>query len=133
MEIREYSHYQEEEILSLYRSVGWTAYIEAPELLRAGFEHSLLTLAAYEGSQLLGLLRAVGDGCCIVYVQDILVFPAHQRKGVGSALLKAVLEHFSTVRQIVLVTDNTPKTVAFYRSAGLVPLEELGCCGFTKP
>ena len=38
----------------------------------------MLTLAAYEGDQLLGIIRTVGDRHTIVFVQDILVFPEHQ-------------------------------------------------------
>ena len=33
MEIREYSIYDETEILRLYQSVGWTAYTDHPEVL----------------------------------------------------------------------------------------------------
>lgn len=52
MEIREYRTYRETEILRLYASVGWTAYTDHPDVLRRGFENSMLTLAAYEGEQL---------------------------------------------------------------------------------
>ncbi len=132
MEIREYKNYNEQEILNLYSSVGWTAYTDAPEALKAGFHNSLLTLAAYEGDKLLGLIRTVGDGQTIVYIQDILVLPEYQRKGIGSALMKAVLERFKAVRQIVLATDNTPKTIAFYESQGFMQMTKIGCCGFMK-
>ena len=132
MEIREYTTYNETEILKLYASVGWTAYTEHPDVLRKGFENSMLTLAAYDGEQFVGIIRAVGDGYTIVFVQDILVFPEHQRKGIGSALLQAVLDKYSHVRQIELATDNTEKTVAFYRSMGFMEMSEIGCCGFMK-
>lgn len=132
MEIREYTTYNETEILELYTSVGWTAYTKNPDVLRKGFENSMLTLAAYDGEQFVGIIRAVGDGYTIVFVQDILVFPEHQRKGIGSALLQAVLDKYSHVRQIELATDNTEKTVAFYRSMGFKEMSEIGCCGFMK-
>lgn len=132
MEIKEYKTYREAEILSLYASVGWTAYTDHPELLRKGFENSMLTLAAYEGNQLLGIIRTVGDGATIVFVQDILVFPEHQGKGIGSALLQAILDRYSYVRQIELATDNTPKTIEFYKAMGFKEMSELGCCGFMK-
>ena len=132
MEIRGYKTYNEPEILRLYASVGWTAYTGQPEVLRKGFENSMLTLAAYEGDQLLGIIRAVGDGHTIVFVQDILVFPEHQRKGIGTALLKALLDGYSHVRQIELATDNTPKTIAFYKSMGFCELSKIGCCGFMR-
>ena len=132
MEIREYKTYNEPEILRLYASVGWTAYTDQPEVLRKGFENSLLTLAAYEGDQLLGIIRAVGDGHTIVFVQDILVFPEYQRKGIGTALLQAMLDRYSHVRQIELATDNTPKTIAFYKAMGFCELSKIGCCGFMR-
>ena len=70
MEIREYKTYNEPEILRLYASVGRTAYTDHPDVLRKGFENSMLTLAAYGGDQLLGIIRAVGDGhtLCDLYL-----------------------------------------------------------------
>lgn len=132
MEIREYKAYNESEILRLYTSVSWTAYTDQPEVLRKGFESSMLTLAAYEGDQLLGIIRTVGDGHTIVFVQDILVYPEHQRKGIGTALLRAILDRYHYVRQIELATDNTEKTIAFYKSMGFKEMSEIGCCGFMK-
>lgn len=129
MEIREYGTYREEEILSLYASVGWTAYTDHPDVLRKGFEHSMLILAAYEGEQLMGIVRLVGDAYTIVLVQDILVFPKFQRKGVGTALMRAVLRRYGHVRQIEVTTDGTPNSLAFYRSVGFRELSEIGCCG----
>lgn len=132
MDIREYKTYDETEILGLYASVGWTAYTEQPESLRRGFEASLLVLAAYEDGALVGLIRVVGDGQTIVFVQDILVHPSCQRRGIGTALLKEVLKRYSHVRQIELMTDDTPKTRAFYESVGFRTMASLGCCGFMK-
>ena len=91
MEIREYTEYREDEILRLYAAVGWSAYTSDPAALRRGYQNSLLTLAAYENGELLGVIRAVGDGATVVFIQDLLVFPARQRRGVGSALLQALL------------------------------------------
>ena len=132
MVIKEYKEYQEDEILRLYSEVGWTAYTENMAALRRGFEHSLLVLAAYEDDDLLGIIRAVGDGFTVIFIQDILVYPEKQRQGVGTALLKAVLARYPEVRQIELVTDNTPQTTAFYKSMGFSELSEMGCCGFVR-
>ena len=104
-----------------------------PEAPRRGFAGSLLTLASRENGTLVGLLRAVGDGCTVVLVQDLLVRPDHQRRGIGTALMQAALERFRSVRQVQLLTDDTEKTKGFYRSLGLLTLPELGCCGFMRP
>ena len=132
MEIKEYKEYKTEEIRRLYTEVGWVAYTENMQALEQGYKNSLLVLAAYENDELLGLIRVVGDGYTVIFVQDILVFPDKQRKGVGTALLKAVLDRYSDVRQIELTTDNTDKTVAFYKSLGFSEFSEIGCCGFMR-
>lgn len=132
MEIRNYSTYNEKEILKVYSSVGWTAYTDDPQALKQGFQNSLLVLAAYEREELLGIIRAVGDGVTIVFIQDLLVFPEKQRKGVGTALVKAVLKRYPTVRQIELTTDQSPETAAFYESLGFSEFAKIGCRGFMK-
>ena len=132
MEIKEYTEYKEDEILRLYSEVGWVSYTQNMPALKQGYMNSLLVLAAYEGDELLGLIRVVGDGFTIIFVQDILVFPEKQRQGVGRALLQAVLDRYKDVRQIELVTDNTPKTIAFYNSLGFAEFSQIGCCGFMK-
>ena len=71
MEIREYKTCHETEILPLYESVGWTAYTDHPDALRKGFENSLLTLAAYENGQLMGIIRSVGDGHTIAFYRSM--------------------------------------------------------------
>lgn len=130
--IREYRDYNEEEILRLYESVGWIAYTRSPDVLRCGFEKSLLTLGAYDGDELLGIVRVVGDGETVVFVQDLLVFPEYQRKGIGSGLLGEVLSRYGNVRQIELVTDDTEKTKSFYKSLGFSEMSEIGCVGFMR-
>ena len=132
MKIKEYGSFNAAELRRLYTEVGWTAYTENMPALEQGYKNSLLVLAAYEDDELLGIIRVVGDGFTIIFIQDILVFPREQRKGVGTALLKAVLDRYPDVRQIELTTDNTPETVAFYQSSGFTAFSEMGCCGFMK-
>ncbi len=132
MQIIPYENYNEAEILALYGAVGWVAYTRDPDSLRAGFGNSLLTLATYEDEKLIGIIRTVGDGATIVYIQDIIVHPEHQGRGVGSALIAEILERFRSVRQIVLLTDDTEKTVSFYRKIGLKPAGDYGCRAFMK-
>ncbi|MBR6595731.1 MAG: GNAT family N-acetyltransferase [Oscillospiraceae bacterium] len=132
MNIKPYSQYEEEEILPLYASVGWTNYCNRPDMLEKAFAHSLCILGAYEEDRLVGLIRAVGDGHSILFIQDLLVHPDFQRRGIGSTLMGEMLCRYAHVYQIQLATDNTEKTKAFYRSQGFHPLEELGCRGFMK-
>ena len=132
MVIKPYVQYCEAEILPLYKAVGWSNYYEHPEMLEKAYAGSLCTLAAYEDEKLIGIIRCVGDGYSVLFIQDILVYPEHQRNGIGTALIRAVLEKYPHVYQTELATDNTEKTVSFYKSLGFRPMQDIGCCGFIK-
>lgn len=132
MTLRQLTEFDFEEILPLYAAVGWTNYTDRPEMLKNAFARSLLVLGVYDGERLAGLLRAVGDGYSIVFIQDILVLPEYQRQGVGTALFQALIERFPDVYQMELAADDTPQAEAFYRSLGFVKAGDVGCCGFMK-
>ena len=132
MEIREYGNFQLEEITNLYQSVGWTKYLERISVLEDAYAHSLCVIGAYDNEKLVGIIRAVGDGLTIVFIQDIIVQPEYQRKGIGTKLLKAVMDKYSDVYQMELLTDNTEKTKAFYRSVGFSASDDMGCVTFIR-
>ena len=132
MEIKYYDNFRLEEIKALYQSVGWTNYLERTDILKESYANSLCVLGAYDADRLIGIIRAVGDGLTIVFIQDIVVLPEYQRKGVGTKLLKAVVEKYKDVYQMELLTDNTEKTKAFYRSAGFTASDDVGCVAFIR-
>ena len=120
-----------EVVLPLYEAVGWTNYTTKPEMLKAAFENSLHVLAAFtEEGILVGVLRAVGDGASILFIQDILVTPEYQHEGIGTKLLQLTLEKYKNVYQIQLATDDSTKTVSFYESNGFTSLTSLNCVSF---
>ena len=126
-QIREYASFNCEEVLALYESVGWTGYTCRFEVMERAFAQSLRIYGAYVQEKLVGLIRAVGDGMTIVYIQDLLVNPSYQRMGIGKALMGRILEEYAAVYQKVLSTDDTEKTVAFYRQMGMKAECEIGC------
>ena len=63
---------------------------------------------------------------------NLSVLPEYRHLGIGTALLKNILIRYSHVRQIELVTDSRPETIAFYESAGFRKLSDAGCTGFMK-
>lgn len=116
----------DDELLSLYESVGWTAYTADPTILRQAVENSSYRVAARDGERLIGLARAISDDATICYLQDVLVHPDHRRSGVGRALVAAVLQRYAHVRQKVLLTDDEPAQRAFYESLGYAEVRDHG-------
>lgn len=81
-------HYKQEnpamaDLLALYSSVGWTNYTNNPTMLEEAVKASLWQLAVYDEKELVAYIRLVGDGHSVIFVQDLLVRPDHQRQGIG--------------------------------------------------
>ena len=120
-----------EQLLELYTDAGWIAYTSDPDRLERAVRQSQAVYPAWDGSRLAGLLRAVGDGETILYVQDLLVHTRYRRQGIGRALLERVRADFAHVRQKVLLTDaGDSQAVVFYRSQEWIPAEKAGCAVF---
>lgn len=128
--IKAYSEYNEKEIMALYKSVGWINYTKKPEMMKKAYENSLTVLGAYIEDNLIGIIRVVGDGHSIIYIQDIIVNPKYQRQGIGSLLLNKIMEQYADVYQKILLTENEPKTVEFYKSLGFMADYDIGCVAF---
>ncbi len=106
------------DIVSLYNSVGWNAYTKDKESLLKAFTNSSYVLIVKEGNVVVAALRSLSDDVSIHYLQDILVRPSHQYKGIGRRLLDNVLKRYSHVRTHMLLTDDEEKQMKFYTSLG---------------
>jgi len=132
IQYRENNAISADALIALYNSVGWSGYTDHPEKMARLLDGSLWYLSAYHEERLVGLIRAVGDDCSIAYIQDILVDPAYQRQGIGTALIQAALARFASIRQIVLLTDDTAQTSAFYESMGMQRATDLNCLCYVR-
>ena len=122
--------YNEVDILELYKDNEWTNYTQNPELLFSGIKKSLYSYAAYDGDALVGLVRVVGDDNTIIYIQDILVLRRYHNKGIGSILIKEIIDKYKDVKQIVLTTDTTDAQKVFYKKNGFKEHKDLKLVAF---
>ena len=118
-----------DDVLPLYQAVGWTNYTNQPQMLAQALTHSLAIYLARDGEKIVGLVRLVGDGFSSVFVQDLIVLPSYQRQGIGSALMKNALADYKDAYQVQLATDESEKTLGFYRSLGFETLSSFQCTG----
>ena len=118
-----------DDVLHLYQAVSWTNYTNQPQMLEQSLTHSLAIYVARDGEKIVGLVRLVGDGFSSVFVQDLIVLPSYQRQGIGSALMKEALGDYKDAYQVQLATEQTEKTVEFYRSLGFETLSTYDCIG----
>ncbi len=116
--------------LKIREQVGWKILLE--EQANMAIEHSICVMGAYEEERLIGMGRIVGDGAVICYIQDLIVIPEYQSKGVGSMLLQHLVAYVEELRlehsQMMLSLMCAKGREPFYEKHGFLarPTEELG-------
>lgn len=123
----------DKDLRPLYTSVEWAAYTNGFDDLEPLLAQCTLVISAWNVDELVGLIRAVGDGYYIQYIQDLLVKPEYQNQGIGTALLSQLLEKSQHCRQVLLMTDiQDVKVQEWYKRQGLVALSECGTIGLMR-
>ncbi len=123
---------EDKDLKTLYKNAGWDIYIQNMKKLQRAIKNSLCVITAWNNENLVGLIRVVGDGETIIYIQDILVLNNYKRNKIGSNLIKKVLEEFKNVRQKVLLTDDLKSTRGFYESLGFVSCDKGNLVAFAN-
>jgi ribosomal protein S18 acetylase RimI-like enzyme len=118
-------------ILAIYAANRWS-HAREPERLRTALERADLALVAVQEDAVVGFVRTMSDGAFAVYIADILVLPDHQRQGIGSVLLRAVLDHYplTTFHHQVLIAERDAD--GFYRRMGLSAVGAFGLTAFIR-
>lgn len=97
---KETKQIEHKNLVALYEDVEWYAYTKDVNQLEQAISNSLYVLSAWDEECLIGLIRIIGDGLTIIYVQDILVLNSYQNQGIATELMDRVLEKFKDVRQM---------------------------------
>ena len=84
-----------------------------------------LCFGAYEDGRQIGHARVISDTASFAYLGDVFVVPDARGRGVGKALLAAVVAHPAVrdVRRLALVTDDAH---ALYEQFGFEALDDVG-------
>ena len=101
-------------------------------VLQNAINQFLEVISAWNGEELVGLIRIVGDGLTIIYIQDILVLNAYQNQGIATRLIQKVLHKYKSIRQKVLLTEEAPDVRHFYKKNGFESCDQGSLVAFAK-
>ena len=129
-ELRNVEYWDPREIEEMYRAAGWWKEeydpSELPRLIRSSF---VFTVAIDTPTgKAIGMGRAISDGISDAYLQDLIVLPGFRGFGVGTGIVKALVDTCISrgITWIALIAE--PGTEKFYlpngfsRMAGYVPM-----------
>ncbi len=119
-----------QEYLDIRSKVHWKVLL--PKQAQMALDNSLYMIGAYDGEQLVGMGRIVGDGAVICYIQDLIVAPDYQRMGIGSKVLNALITYVKELKmensQMMLCLMCAKGREGFYEQHGFCgrPTDTLG-------
>lgn len=69
-------------------------FVEIPvEHARKALQNGLLNVSAIYNGELVGMGRLVGDGAMYWYLQEIIILPDFQRKGIGTMIVNHLIDY----------------------------------------
>lgn len=120
-----------EEYLYIRKCVDWKQL--GINQAQQAIERSLYFVKAVDDDgKLIGMGRIVGDGAVVCYIQDLVVIPEYQGKGVGSMIIKSLIEFVESIRSedttMMLCLMCAKGREPFYKKHGFIarPTESLG-------
>ena len=106
-------------LADLRQAVGWNRMEQAyadPRLT------SYCHIAAYEGDVLVGYIDCVSNGVTDAYIQDLMIHPAHQRRGIGTELMHRMLAALKEKRIYMVSVIFEEALKPFYARFGFSPM-----------
>ena len=78
--------------LNLRVAVGWK--LVDREAAQASIDNSLYWVCAFNSqNEIVGFVHVIGDGGLYFYIQDLVVSPDYQRRGIGDRLMQYVMAY----------------------------------------
>jgi GNAT superfamily N-acetyltransferase len=103
------------EVIALYAANHWSS-AKKPEQLMAGLRGSHSVVTARDGERLVGLGNAISDGHLVVYYPHLLVHPSYQHRGIGSSIMRALINRYQGFHQHMITADGA--AIQFYEKLG---------------
>jgi GNAT superfamily N-acetyltransferase len=102
------------EVVALFQAAGWGER-DTTEIATA-FARCPVRAFAFDGDTLVGVGRAIDDGRYYATIVDVVVSPAHQRRGVGRAIVAALQARLTGYLLVTLTA--APEVQGFYQRLG---------------
>ena len=74
--------------MRLRKSVGWATFPE--EVAEKSLRATLFCVCAFDGDELIGMGRILGDGVISFYIGNVMVHPSRQGEGVGKEIMTRI-------------------------------------------
>lgn len=119
-----------EEFNYLTNSVDWGT--RENSIVQEALNNTLYSICAYDGDNIIGYGRIVGDKTIFLYIHDVMVVPEYQNQKIGTNIMNHLLKQINKLKKanpnIRTYLGASKGKEAFYEKFGFVsrPNENLG-------
>ncbi len=97
-------------------TLGERRPVHRPDIFAGMLKNANLTVTAWDGAELVGIARTLTDFTYVAYLADLAVDVAHQKRGVGRALIAETRARLQPECMIVLLA--APAANDYYPRVG---------------
>lgn len=124
--------FTQEQVQQLFLSVGWVSG-QYPARLHKALMHSSTVITAWDGNQLIGLVRLLDDSELVAYMHYVLVTPQYQGRGIAGKMIQMVKEKYKNYLYIEIMPEEK-KNATFYQRHGFEVMSDgvaMQLCNFS--
>ncbi|MGL5257269.1 MAG: GNAT family N-acetyltransferase [Proteocatella sp.] len=114
--------FTQEAVQALFLSVGWVSG-QYPGRLYKALKNSSTVLTAWEGNQLVGLVRVLDDSEMVAYIHYVLVNPDYQGNKIAATMIGMIKKKYKDYLYLEIMPEER-KNAAFYQKFGFEIMED---------
>ena len=106
----------ENDIVKLYKAGGWWKNSYDPSKIKYLIKGSFAFVVVIDktNKKTIGMGRLISDGASDAYIQDVVVLPEYRDRGVGSMIIKALLDYCLSKQVLWIGLIAEPNQDKFY-------------------
>ena len=125
--------FTQQSVQDLFLSVSWVSG-KSPSRLYKALLNSSTVLTAWDGDQLVGLVRLLDDSEMLAYMHYVLVDPNYQGQGIAGTLVEMAKEKYKDYLYIEIMPEES-KNATFYEKHGFRRMSDgvaMQLCNFSN-
>ena len=116
-----------EEFIQLYKEAGWWSpeYNSDTSFVEKIITNSFLFAGAFDKKgKMVGMGRALSDGCSDAYIQDIVVLKLYRKQGIGGNIIRFLVRELKKHHVDWIGLIGEPGTESFYEKLKFTKLKD---------
>ncbi len=105
-----------EDFIALFKTTGWPLF--STKAFKKAIDGTYRQVCVYDGKSLIGTARILSDGATYAWINDMIVHPKYQRRGIGSKIMRMIIKYLKKQKIPNIGLFCAPEAKKFYLLLG---------------